>query len=123
DTARLTLGVRISRPTSAPSTIKPSGPKSTIVRFASAVSAGPSDGSIPSRRALAVRARYIAPVSRCAKWSARATPRATVLFPAPAGPSMATTNGRRRLARRGLGGLGIALGYDEAPEVLFEAGV
>ena len=38
-------------------------------------------------------ARYIAPVSRNAKPSCLASNRATVLLPAPEGPSMATTSG------------------------------
>ncbi len=42
-------------------------------------------------------ARYIAPVSRYVKPSRSATARATVLLPAPAGPSIAITMTRERL--------------------------
>src|SRR5439155_20619513 len=107
--------------TGEPSTNKPSGPKSIEVRSASAVRAAVSDGSIPSWSAFAVSARYIAPVSRWAIRSARATPRATVLFPAPAGPSIAMTGGRPAAALRGGEAVGIALAYDELIEVLLEA--
>ena len=45
-------------------------------------------------------ARYIAPESRYEKPSSRASSRATVLLPAPAGPSIATTMGARLLRSR-----------------------
>ena len=54
-----------------------------------------SDAAPPCRCAISPTARYIAPESRYVKPSARAAARATVLLPAPAGPSMATTMGRR----------------------------
>src|SRR4051794_11387149 len=49
-----------------------------------------SPRSIPSCRALQATARYIAPVSMCRYPRRAATARATVPFPAPDGPSMAT---------------------------------
>ena len=58
-----------------------------------------SDSSTPSRSASQVTARYIAPVSRKARPSRRATARAVLDFPDPLGPSIATTSGRHpRLA-------------------------
>src|SRR5947199_10428248 len=54
-----------------------------------------STSSAPSfrRNAANATARYIAPVSRNAKPSRSAKRRAMLLFPAPAGPSMATIIG------------------------------
>src|SRR5262249_35211204 len=56
---------------------------------ASRPTANASSSGIPSRRAFQATARYIAPVLMKRYPSRRATARAAVLLPAPAGPSMA----------------------------------
>ena len=60
-------------------------------RSASAPSASSLARSIPARIAARVTARYIAPVSSSRQPSRSARSRATVLLPAPAGPSIVTT--------------------------------
>ena len=57
------------------------------IRTAAAISAG----GTPRRSAASATPRYIAPESRYVNPSSRATARATLDFPAPAGPSIATT--------------------------------
>ena len=92
-------GVRISSVTSRPSS---STRSPTRMSARSAIAAASS--SRPA--AASATARYIAPVSRYVKPSRSATARATVDFPAPAGPSMAITMamtlaGRLRSPARG----------------------
>src|SRR5438132_10699426 len=65
----------------------------TLISPASWVSRGPSSGSIPRCCAASATARYIAPVSRKRYPSRSATSAPIVLFPAPAGPSIATVRG------------------------------
>ncbi len=60
------------------------------VSAASSSRAALSSREIPRRSALRAKARYMAPVSRLSSPKCRARWRATVLLPAPAGPSMAT---------------------------------
>ena len=80
DAAAVTAGVRIASVTSSPSaSTRPPSKRMSVC-------------SLPLRAA----ARYIAPESRYSQPSASATARATVDFPAPAGPSMAM---RMRLPR------------------------
>src|SRR3954454_21372604 len=71
-------GVRIASETSSPSS-RTRSPSNAIRRLAG------------SRSPASATARYIAPESRYVKPSAWAAARATVDFPAPAGPSMATS--------------------------------
>ena len=59
--------------------------------LATAATASPSPRSTPASSAANATARYIAPVSSVGNPSAAATPRATVDFPDPAGPSIAIT--------------------------------
>src|SRR5207253_9575839 len=71
------------------------------------VTSSPSSRTRPERKAMSSDAgsrpvasatdRYMAPLSRYVNPSASATARATVDFPAPAGPSMATTTYLHRL--------------------------
>src|SRR5437667_7481363 len=65
----------------------------TLISPASWVSRGPSSGSIPRCCAASATARYIAPVSRKRYPIRSATSAPIVLFPAPAGPSIATVRG------------------------------
>jgi hypothetical protein len=74
----VTSGVRMSAVTSTPS---------AYTRSPTSMRAG--NGRSRSRES--ATARYMAPESRYVQPSAWATARATVLFPAPAGPSMATS--------------------------------
>ena len=60
------------------------------MRSVSALTASASPISIFSCSIAQVKARYIAPVSMYKYPSLLATSRAALLFPAPAGPSMAT---------------------------------
>src|SRR5690242_8074466 len=60
--------------------------------WANSVRAGSSSNEISFSIALSARARYMAPLSRFTYPSLRASRDATVLFPAPAGPSMAMIN-------------------------------
>ena len=62
---------------------------SGIVRSASAASAWALFVSMPSFSACHAKARYIAPVSRCRMPNRLATSSATLLLPAPTGPSIA----------------------------------
>src|SRR6185436_19536360 len=90
-----TSTARIAAVTSAPSTsTRPFTPKETGCSSASSASASPSETTAPSRCATQVSARYMAPVSRYRKPSRRASIDATVLFPEPAGPSIATIMSR-----------------------------
>src|SRR5437588_5078766 len=88
DAASETSGDRIASVTSRPSSTTRS-PRSIRADRAC------SSGDPPCSRTESATARYRAPESRKPKPSARATPRATVLLPAPAGPSIATTTGAR----------------------------
>ena len=90
-TARVTDAPRMSIVASTPSTRSPSSEMSKTVVTASCATAASSPGSIPLRRAAHVMPRYIAPVSRYGRSKTRANSLAIVDFPAPAGPSIATT--------------------------------
>ena len=90
-TARVTASPRISAVASTPSTKRPSLDMSKTVVIASWATTASSLGSTPWRRAAHVMPRYIAPVSRYGRLRTRANSRAIVDFPAPAGPSIATT--------------------------------
>src|SRR5438876_1900733 len=92
--------VLISRVTSAPSrktqffaptaSCSAVGARSSMcVWLASATSRASSSKGMPCRRAFSPSARYIAPLSKYKYPSIAATRRATLLFPEPAGPSMA----------------------------------
>src|SRR5436309_13789753 len=70
----------------------------TLISPASWVSRGPSSGSIPRCCAASATARYIAPVSRKRYPIRSATSAPIVLFPAPAGPSIATVRGVAKLS-------------------------
>src|SRR3954470_12961025 len=107
DTSRLRIASVTSRPSR--STRSPS----SMVTSRARSGAAPSFSS--SERATA---RYIAPESRYEKPSSRASLRATVLLPAPAGPSMATTMARSLAGAASGGQL-----RDERAQVLLEAGV
>ena len=80
---------------------RPSSSNVTGLRRASSPSGSPSASGMPSRIASHVSARYIAPVSRYRKPSRSASLRATVLLPAPAGPSIATIIAFSSLRRSG----------------------
>ena len=84
DAASEASAVRIASVTSRPSS-RTRSPRSISI-FSAVSPAGPpfSETASPTQR-------YIAPVSRYVKPSRSATARATVDFPAPAGPSMAMT--------------------------------
>src|SRR5215472_11605355 len=94
-TALDTSRVRIRPDTSAPSTLitvlSGSVPASITGRPAFADTTQRSAVSSPCAISHQVSARYIAPVSRYRSPSARATPRAALDLPAPAGPSTAIT--------------------------------
>ena len=89
-------GRRISSLTSSPSTAMWLTPPRSSNRMSrlrmSWPSARPSDQAMSRRRAAHAPARYRAPESRNVYPRRRARPLATVDLPAPAGPSMATTN-------------------------------
>src|SRR5215472_14076392 len=93
-------GVRISPVTSWPSTSTRSPASSTVVRARSAASASASVAATPARATAHASARYSAPVSTSLKPRRRATSRATVDLPAPAGPSMVITGSRRPVTPR-----------------------
>src|SRR5205085_9795601 len=57
---------------------------------ASVSNAAASRVSTPARLAARASARYMAPVSMCGRFSARATSLLVVVLPTPEGPSMAT---------------------------------
>ena len=88
-------GSRIAEVTSRPSS-------STLSPTSMSIASATAAGSSPRSAVASATARYIAPVSRYVKPSRCATARATVDFPAPAGPSMAMTMGMR-LALRDVG--------------------
>src|SRR5262245_14617647 len=91
-----TCGVAISEVMSRPSIstrIESTPPINSINDSpASRPTAPASSGEKPSCRAFQATARYIAPVLMKRYPSRRATARAIVLLPAPAGPSMAMIN-------------------------------
>src|SRR6266540_3428260 len=90
DTTRSISAWRISSVTSCPRMRTRSPSKEIGAASASEPSAEPSSRSTPFCSASQVSARYMAPVSRYRKPRRPARLRATVLLPAPAGPSMAT---------------------------------
>src|SRR5215510_15114803 len=91
-----TCGVAISSVTSRPSIstrVESTSPVNSINdSSASRATATSSSGETPTCRAFQATARYIAPVLMKRYPSRRATVRATVLLPAPAGPSIAMIN-------------------------------
>ena len=99
DTAPVTSGPRIAADTSRPPSRTSPSSSSTSAASATRVTASPSSRSTLASSAASVTARYMAPVSRVCSPSALATPRATVDFPEPAGPSIATTRAVPRRAR------------------------
>jgi hypothetical protein len=90
-TAVVTSRLRMSAVASTPSTNTPRSPTSRSTASANSATRSTSAGSMPRRIAANVTARYIAPVSRYCNPRRAARARATVLLPAPAGPSMAMT--------------------------------
>ena len=97
-TAADTSGARIASETSTPlieiAGVRGSVSTSIEARANSSATAARSSRSTPSCRASHVTARYMAPVSRKAKPSLSATPRAVLDLPEPLGPSIAMTSGR-----------------------------
>ena len=81
---------------SSPSSSTRPGGRRTPTRLARAPSASSLSRSTRAQSAASVTARYIAPVSSRRQPSRSASVRATVLLPAPAGPSIVTT---RRMVR------------------------
>src|SRR5205085_3222930 len=70
--------------------------------------------STPACFAASATLRYIAPVSTSTNPSASARRRATVLFPAPAGPSIATMGRARAVTTNGLSRLRVDAGAERA---------
>ena len=97
-TAEVTSRPRISTVASMPSTVTPWSPTTRSSPSDTSATSSASDGSSPRRSAANVTARYIAPVSRYSSPSRSARARPTVLFPAPAGPSIAITTGALSVA-------------------------
>src|SRR3954469_14837598 len=89
--ALVTSTLRIAVVTSSWSRVTFPGGSLTMSREASSPRAWSLDRSVAVRSAARVTARYMAPVSRNRHPSRSASRRATVLLPAPAGPSMVTT--------------------------------
>ena len=92
-TAEVTSGPRIAVVASTPSTTTRSALMLSSSRRHTAITESASEGSISRDRTPNVTARYIAPVSRYSIPNSVATRRATVLLPAPAGPSIAMITG------------------------------
>ncbi len=107
EAASVTIWLRIMPVTSSPSsrTRLPSSPGSRQIEVCAASLSRPALSSKGSaaRSAFRAKARYIAPVSRFSSPKCWASSRATVLLPAPDGPSMATMIFRAgSLERKGL---------------------